>query len=31
LRGWALLGSGGFTVQALFFAAIAVPFLYFRF
>jgi alginate O-acetyltransferase complex protein AlgI len=31
LRAWALLGSGGFTVQALFFAGIAVPFLYFRF
>jgi alginate O-acetyltransferase complex protein AlgI len=31
LRAWALLGTGGFTVQALFFAGVAVPFLYFRF
>jgi alginate O-acetyltransferase complex protein AlgI len=31
LRGWGLLGTGGFTVQALFFAGAATPFLYFRF
>ena len=31
LRTAALLGSGGFTMQALFFAGIAAPFLYFRF
>jgi alginate O-acetyltransferase complex protein AlgI len=31
LRAWALLGSGGFTLQALFFAGAATPFLYFRF
>ena len=31
LRAWGLLGSGGFTVQALFFAGVAAPFLYFRF
>ena len=31
LRAWGLLGSGGFTVQALFFAGVATPFLYFRF
>lgn len=31
LRNWGLLASGGFTVQALFFAGIAPPFLYFRF
>jgi alginate O-acetyltransferase complex protein AlgI len=31
LRAWGLLGSGGFTVQALFFAGAAMPFLYFRF
>jgi alginate O-acetyltransferase complex protein AlgI len=31
LRGWGLLGTGGFTVQALFFAGVATPFLYFRF
>ena len=31
LRAWGLLGSGGFTVQALFFASAAMPFLYFRF
>ena len=31
LRGWGLLGSGGFTMQALFFAGVATPFLYFRF
>lgn len=31
MRAWGLLGSGGFTVQALFFAGVAVPFLYFRF
>jgi D-alanyl-lipoteichoic acid acyltransferase DltB (MBOAT superfamily) len=31
LRAWGLLGSGGFTMQALFFAGAAMPFLYFRF
>jgi len=31
LRAWALLGSGGFTLQALFFSGAATPFLYFRF
>ncbi len=31
LRRWGLLGTGGFTVQALFFAGVAMPFLYFRF
>ncbi|WP_419757988.1 MBOAT family O-acyltransferase [Acidisoma sp.] len=31
LRACGLLGSGGFTVQALFFAGVAAPFLYFRF
>jgi alginate O-acetyltransferase complex protein AlgI len=31
LRGWGLLGTGGLTVQALFFAGAAQPFLYFRF
>jgi alginate O-acetyltransferase complex protein AlgI len=31
LRAWGLLSSGGFTMQALFFAGAAVPFLYFRF
>jgi alginate O-acetyltransferase complex protein AlgI len=31
LRAWGLLGTGGFTVQALFFAGAAAPFLYFRF
>jgi alginate O-acetyltransferase complex protein AlgI len=31
LRAWGLLGTGGFTVQALFFAGVATPFLYFRF
>jgi D-alanyl-lipoteichoic acid acyltransferase DltB (MBOAT superfamily) len=31
LRAWGLLGSGGFTMQALFFAGVAAPFLYFRF
>jgi D-alanyl-lipoteichoic acid acyltransferase DltB (MBOAT superfamily) len=30
-RAWGLLGSGGFTVQAMFFAGAATPFLYFRF
>ena len=31
LLGWGLLGTGGFTVQALFFGGVATPFLYFRF
>jgi alginate O-acetyltransferase complex protein AlgI len=31
LRAWGLLSTGGFTVQALFFAGVATPFLYFRF
>ncbi|MBW4023232.1 MAG: MBOAT family protein [Proteobacteria bacterium] len=31
MRAWGLLGSGGFTVQALFFAGVTTPFLYFRF
>ena len=31
LRSWGLLGTGGFTVQAIFFAGVATPFLYFRF
>jgi len=31
LRAWGLLGTGGFTVQALLFAGAATPFLYFRF
>jgi alginate O-acetyltransferase complex protein AlgI len=31
LRAWALLGTGGFTTQALFFSGVAAPFLYFRF
>jgi D-alanyl-lipoteichoic acid acyltransferase DltB (MBOAT superfamily) len=31
LKAWGLLGSGGFTMQALFFAGAAMPFLYFRF
>lgn len=31
LRAWALLSTGGLTVQALFFAGLTPPFLYFRF
>jgi alginate O-acetyltransferase complex protein AlgI len=31
VRACGLLGTGGFTVQALFFAGVATPFLYFRF
>jgi alginate O-acetyltransferase complex protein AlgI len=31
LRAWGLLGTGGFTTQALFFSGVAAPFLYFRF
>jgi hypothetical protein len=30
-RGWALTAGFAFTVQALFFAPYAAPFLYFRF